>query len=54
MNDFLATCTEYMEELLSNGYFVGGVTAGVVLLSVIIGLLLAEKSIKRGFYSYDD
>ena len=43
-----------MDGLLSNWYFVGGVSAGVLLLSVAIGLLLAKAKIKKGFDVYED
>ena len=42
------------DTLLSNWYFVGGVSAGVILLSVAIGLLLANMKIKKGFDVYED
>lgn len=43
-----------VDGLLSNWYFVGGVSAGVLLLSVAIGLLLAKAKIKKGFDVYED
>lgn len=43
-----------IDSLLSNWYFVGGVSGGVLLLSVIIGLLLAKGKIKKGFDVYED
>lgn len=43
-----------VDSLLSNWYFVGGVSAGVLLISVAIGLLLAKMKIKKGFDVYED
>lgn len=43
-----------MDGLLSNWFFVGGVSGGVFLLSVAIGLLLAKLKIKKGFDVYED
>ncbi len=43
-----------MNEFLSNWFFVGGVSGGVVLLSIVIGLLLAKSRIKKGFDVYED
>ena len=40
--------------LLSNWFFVGGVSAGTLVLSVVIGLLLAKAKIKKGFDVYED
>ena len=49
-----ATTEVSIDGLLSNWYFVGGVSAGTLLLSVIIGLLLAKSKIKKGFDVYED
>lgn len=43
-----------VDSLLSNWYFVGGVSGGVLLLSIVIGLLLAKSKIKKGFDVYED
>ena len=43
-----------IDVLLANWYFVGGISAGVLLLSVVIGLLLAKRKIKKGFDVYED
>ena len=49
------TATEIsIDGLLSNWFFVGGVSGGVLLLSIIIGLLLAKSKIKKGFDVYED
>ena len=49
------TTTEIsIDGLLSNWFFVGGVSGGVLLLSVVIGLLLAKSKIKKGFDVYED
>ena len=49
-----ATTEVSIDGLLSNWYFVGGVSGGMLLLSVVIGLLLAKSKIKKGFDVYDD
>lgn len=49
-----ATTQVSMDALLSNWFFVGGVSGGVLLLSVVIGLLLAKLKIKKGFDVYED
>jgi len=50
-----STGTEFsMNGLLSNWFFVGGVSAGTLLLSIVIGLLLAQSKIKKGFDVYED
>ena len=49
-----ATTEVSMDSLLSNWYFVGGVSGGVLLLSIILGLLLAKSKIKKGFDVYED
>lgn len=43
-----------MDTLLSNWFFVGGVSGGVFVLSVVVGLLLAKRKIKKGFDVYED
>ncbi len=43
-----------MDNLLSNWFFVGGVSAGTLVLSIVIGLLLAKAKIKKGFDVYED
>ena len=43
-----------IDSLLSNGYFIGGFSAVTLLLSIIIGLLLAQSKIKKGFDIYED
>jgi len=49
-----ATTEVSMDSLLSSWIFVGGVTAGVLALSVVLGLLLAKRRIKKGFDVYED
>jgi len=49
-----ATTEISIDGLLSNWFFVGGVTGGVFLLSIVIGLLLAKSKIKKGFDVYED
>lgn len=43
-----------VDGLLSNWFFVGGVSGAVLVLSVAIGLLLAKHKIKKGFDVYED
>lgn len=43
-----------VDGLLANWFFVGGVSAGTLVLSVVIGLLLAKAKIKKGFDVYED
>ena len=49
-----ATTEISIDGLLSNWFFVGGVSGGVFLLSIVIGLLLAKSKIKKGFDVYED
>ena len=42
------------DSLLSNWFFVGGISGSVLLLSIVIGLLLAKAKIKKGFDVYED
>jgi len=49
-----ATTEVSIDGLLSNWYFVGGVSGGMLLFSIVIGLLLAKSKIKKGFDVYED
>ena len=49
-----ATTEISIDGLLSNWFFVGGVSGGVFLLSIVIGLLLSKSKIKKGFDVYED
>ena len=49
-----ATTEISIDSLLSNWYFVGGVSGVVLLLSIVSGLLLAKSKIKKGFDVYED
>lgn len=49
-----ATTEVSIDSLLSDWAFVGGVSGGVLLLSIVIGLLLAGHKIKKGFDVYED
>ena len=40
--------------LLSSWGFVGGITAATLVVSIVIGILLAKKRIKKGFDLYED
>ena len=54
MEETQATTEVSIDSLLSDWAFVGGVSGGVLLLSVVIGLLLAGRKIKKGFDVYED
>jgi len=54
MTETESTTEVTMDSLLSNWAFVGGVSGAVLLLSVVIGLLLAGRKIKKGFDVYED
>ncbi len=43
-----------MDNLLASWGFVGGVTGGVLALSILIGILLAKKRIKKGIDPYEN
>lgn len=40
--------------LLSSWAFVGGITAVTLAISIVLGILLAKKRIKKGFDLYED
>lgn len=40
--------------LLSSWGFVGGITAATLVVSVVLGVLLAKKRIKKGFDLYEN
>lgn len=42
------------DPILSNWFFVGGVSAGTFIVSIILGLLLAKRRIKKGIELYED
>ena len=54
MGETEATTEVSMDSLLSSWAFVGGVSAAVLVLSVVFGLLLAKRRIKKGFDVYED
>lgn len=43
-----------VDELMSSWFFVGGVTAGVLAIGVLLGLLSAKLKIKKGIDLYED
>lgn len=46
---------EYITEtLMSSWIFVGGVTGGVFVLGILLGLLSAKCKIKKGIDLYED
>jgi len=54
MGETEATTEVSSNNLLSNWFFVGGVTAATLALSIVFGLLLAKRRIKKGFDVYED
>jgi len=54
MTETETTTQVSMDGLLSNWFFVGGVTAAMLALSIVFGLLLAKHRIKKGFDVYED
>lgn len=46
--------TAKADELMSSWLFVGGVTVGVVVLGLLLGLLSAKGKIKKGIDLYED
>lgn len=42
------------DELMSSWVFVGGVTAGVLAIGILFGLLSAKRKIKKGIDLYED
>lgn len=42
------------DELMGSWVFVGGITAGVLALGVLAGLLCAKRKIKKGIDLYED
>lgn len=42
------------DPILSSWPFVIGVSAGVLVISVVLGILLAKRKIKKGFELYED
>lgn len=45
---------ELINLLLSNWFFVIGVTTGIAALAIVIGCLSAQSKIKKGFDEYED
>lgn len=42
------------DELMGSWVFVGGITAGVLVLGVLAGLFCAKRKIKKGIDLYED
>lgn len=42
------------DKLMGSWVFVGGVTAGVMIVGVLLGLLSAKRKIKKGIDLYED
>lgn len=42
------------DSLLTSWPFVIGLSAGVLLISIVLGVLLAKMKIKKGIYLYED
>lgn len=46
--------TAKVDELMSSRVFVGGITVGVFVLGLLLGLLSAKGKIKKGMDLYED
>lgn len=46
--------TQAKDPLLSNWFFVGGISAGTLVVGIVLGILLAKKRIKKGIELYED
>lgn len=46
--------TGVKDPLLSNWFFVGGISAATLVVSIVLGILLAKKRIKKGIHLYED
>ena len=42
------------DPLLSNWLFVGGISAATLIVSIVLGILLAKRRIKKGIELYED
>lgn len=42
------------DPLLSNGFFVGGISAATLAVAVLLGILWAKRKIKKGIDLYED
>lgn len=42
------------DPLLSNWFFIGGISAGSLVVGVVLGILLAKKKIKKGIDLYEN
>lgn len=42
------------DPILSNWPFVIGISSGTLVLSIVLGILLAKRKIKKGFELYED
>ena len=49
-----ATQVPLGDKLMSSWVFVGGVTAGVLAIGILLGLLSAKRKIKKGIDLYED
>lgn len=54
MGDISTGQVSKADELMGSWVFVGGITAGVLVLGVLAGLLLAKLKIKKGIDLYED
>ena len=46
--------TKVRDPIMSNWFFVGGITALTLGVSIALGLLLAKRKIKKGYGLYED
>ena len=45
---------EFLDKILSSWYWIGGISGGILLVSILVGYLLARAKIKKGFDVYED
>ena len=45
---------EVKDPIMSNWFFVGGISAATLVVSIVLGILLAKRRIKKGIELYED
>ena len=50
----MGTETGVKDPIMSNWFFVGGISAFMLVISIVFGILLAKKRIKKGIELYED
>lgn len=54
MDPALNTGAQAKDSLLASWPFVAGISAGVLVVSIVLGALLAKRKIKKGIDLYED